>query len=104
MNQPSHEDQMIAIKKALIDEVSRRYKTFMDSISNFPVPEKFKTMAFQYFDTGFLWFEKGLAYTQIQTQAVQAPIAPPQEENKVEESDLQVNVLVSETDNVESKL
>lgn len=52
--------QLDQIKRMSIEKLTQQYLTFVGNIQPFLCQPKMKEEAQKYFDTGFLWFEKGI--------------------------------------------
>lgn len=58
------------IRDKLVAQLNEHYVNFIKQLINIPIDQYAKQNACKYFDTGFLWFEKGISKMQITPQAV----------------------------------
>ena len=70
VTQQFSQDQVQAIKNALITNLVKLYRDFTAAITKYPCHEQMKIEAFRNFDTGFLWYKESIV--QMPTPTMQA--------------------------------
>ncbi len=68
--QDSNIDEVFKIKMKFINQVSKLYKSFLDTLGAIPCDPRCTDQALGFFDTGILWFEKGIAMAELKLEAV----------------------------------
>lgn len=88
---PITPEQLNMIKSALKDRFNKQYSDFVNGVKGLPVNQHLASVAFQYLDTGYLWFEKaidGMPVPQMQPVSAPAPqqeaVSQPQEQKSAE--------------------
>jgi len=67
-------EQFAQIRNSLVQTLQKNYMDFVASIQNFPLHRAPMQKAFEFFDSGFLWFKEAILTMPMPTvQVAQAP-------------------------------
>jgi hypothetical protein len=73
---PMTPEQFAVVKKSLIDNLQKAYDAFVKAVGRIPCHRHHNRMAFENFDTGFIWLEKGISQLPIEALSPPKPSSP----------------------------